>query len=150
MKLRILLADDHALFRQAIRLTLLTSPDIDIVAEVANGNEVLRRVEQTHPDIVCMDINMPKLNGVEATRQLHAVYPEIKIIALSSHIDPYLAARMIDAGALGYVDKSTAGNDLPVAINLVRQNQVFLSSGLGIVDGKELAQYLHSINSAPD
>lgn len=142
MKLRILLADDHILFRQAIRMTLLTFPDVEIVAEVSNGQDVLDMIKQSQPDVVCMDINMPDLNGVEATRQLHTAHPKIKIIGLSSHIDPYLAARMIDAGAIAYVDKASAGNDLPLAIQQARQNRLFLSPALGVRDGTELAQYI--------
>ena len=148
MTLRILLADDHALFRQAINLTLLTLPNIEIVAEVTNGQDVLSMVRQSQPDVVCMDINMPKLNGVEATRELHTIFPEIKIIGLSSHIDPYLAARMIDAGALAYVDKASAGSDLPMAIHLALQNKFFLSPGLGIKDAAELAQYIDNSPTA--
>ncbi|MDO8653967.1 MAG: response regulator transcription factor [Undibacterium sp.] len=143
MTLRLLLADDHTLFRQALRMILETERDIIIVAEATDGYGVLNAVEQSKPDVVCMDINMPKLNGVEATQQLHAVHPEVKIIGLSSHIDPYLVAQMIHAGALAYVDKAHAGIELIAAIRMVNQNQPYLSPELGINNIDELALYMN-------
>jgi DNA-binding NarL/FixJ family response regulator len=142
MKLRIILADDHDLFRHALSMTLQNVPDIDIVAEVTNGQEVLLAVERYKPDVVCMDINMPKLNGIEATQKLHLSNPEVKIIGLSSHTDPYLVARLIGAGAHAYVDKVSAGRELLEAIRQIYLNQIFISPELGIDNTSELAQLL--------
>jgi two-component system NarL family response regulator len=138
MTLRILLADDHDLFRQAIRMTLQTALDVEVVAEVTDGQSVLDAVQKSHPDVVCMDINMPTLNGVEATALLHASHPHVKIIALSSHVDPHLIAKMMRAGAFAYVDKARAGSELLNAINLASKNQRFISPSMGITDIAEL------------
>lgn len=139
MKFRVLLADDHAMFRQALRMTLEMASDVEVVAEATNGAGVLRLVGESRPDVVCMDVNMPGLNGVEATRQLLALYPEVKVVGLSCHIDPCLVAEMINAGALGYVVKMSAGADLLPAIHRVSQNQTYLSAELGIQDLADLA-----------
>lgn len=139
MKLRVLLADDHALFRKALRATLEDAQDIEVVAE-ADGYGVLKGVGESRPDVVCMDINMPGLNGIEATRQLLAIHPHVKVIGLSCDIDPYGVAEMIKAGALGYVDKMSAGAELLQAIRTVNANQVFLSPELDIKDAAGLAK----------
>jgi DNA-binding NarL/FixJ family response regulator len=124
MKIRLILADDHDLFRHALSLTLQNLSDIDIVAEVTNGNDVIKAVEQYKPDVVCMDINMPKLDGIEATRQLHQINPTLKIIGLSSHTDPYLVAKLIEAGAHAYVEKAYAGKELLAAIRQVAKGHI--------------------------
>ena len=116
MSLKILLADDHRIFRKALRMLLEDVPGIDIVAEVADGRDILAAVSQTRPDMVCMDINMPGLTGIEATRQLLASYPDVKVIGLSAHDDALQSAEMFAAGALEYVVKSNAGVDLLAAI----------------------------------
>ena len=95
MKLRVLLADDHAIFRAALRMTL-----------------------QYAPDIVCMDINMPVMDGIEATRRLLEIHPHVKVIGLSAHDDPVPIEALIKAGAVGYVIKSDAGTQLLTAIRL--------------------------------
>lgn len=141
MTLRLLLADDHTLFRQALRMNLEVMRNIVIVAEAIDGYGVLNAVEQTKPDLVCMDINMPKLNGIEATKRLHLTYPKLKIIGLSSHVNPQLVAQLIGAGAHAYVDKAHAGNELMEAIRMVILNQLYLSPELGIKDMAELALY---------
>lgn len=141
MKFRVLLADDHAMFRQALRMALETASDVEVVGEAANGADVLRLFGESRPDVVCMDISMPGLNGVEATRQLLALYPEVKVIGLSCYTEPYRVAEMFDAGALGYVVKMSAGADLLPAIRRVSQNQPYLSAELGIQDIADLAAH---------
>ena len=134
MKFRVLLADDHALFRDALRMTLEMAPDVEIVAEAADGRSVLELFAESHPDVVCMDVNMPGLNGVDATRQLLALHPEVRIIGLSCDADPRRVAEMIGAGALGYVVKMNAGRDLLPAIRRVSENQTYLGAELGSLD----------------
>lgn len=141
MKLRVLLADDHTMVRKGLRLFLETAPDIEVVAEAEDGCGALEKVAETRPDVVCMDINMPGLNGIEATRQLIAAYPEVKVIGLSEHGYLVMVAQMIGAGALGYVFKSNAHVELLPAIRLASQNQTYLSPALGIQDPAELERY---------
>lgn len=140
--IRLILADDHNLFRRALRMTLEAYDNMIIVAEVTNGVDVISAVDEYQPDIVCMDINMPRLNGVLATRQLQLLHPEVKIIALSSNADLFLVGKMLHAGALAYVDKASAGTELIEAISFVEKNQLYLSPTLGIRDVKEMQQYL--------
>lgn len=128
MRIRILLADDHKMFREALRMTLETIPGMQVVAEVDNGKSILAQVDSTRPDVVCMDINMPMLSGIEATQLLRIAHPEVRVVGLSAHADPTLVAQMIAAGALGYVVKSNAGHELPKAIDHVMRQQIFLSS----------------------
>lgn len=139
MKFRVLLADDHAMFRKALRMALEMASDVEVVGEAANGADVLRLFGESLPDVVCMDLNMPGLNGVETTRQLLALYPEVKVIGLSCHVEPHRVAEMFNAGALGYVVKMSAGTDLLPAIRQVTQNQPYLSAELGIRDLADLA-----------
>ncbi len=138
MPFRILLADDHALFRHALRLSLETMSDIEVIAEASNGCEVLQIIDNIVPDIVCMDINMPKLNGIDTMTQIHAKHPKIKVIALSSHVDPHVIDKMIKAGALCYVDKTRAGIELPIAIHNINQNKMYISPCVGINDSVDL------------
>lgn len=141
MKVRVMLADDHALFREALRMVLELATDIEVVAEAESGHDVLEYVAQARPDVVCMDLNMPGLNGVEATRQLLRDHPGIKVIGLSAHGDLPRVAEICRAGALGYVIKGSAGIELLAAIRLVNQNQNYFSPELRIKNIGELAPY---------
>lgn len=141
MKLRVLLADDHLLFRTALRMSLETLPDIDIVAEVDTGFAAVACVSQRGVDVVCMDINMPGLNGIEATRLIVAAHPQVRVIGLSAHADPVRVADMFRAGALGYVLKGSAGQELPQAIARVRDSLAYISPELGFIDVAELMRF---------
>lgn len=141
MKLRILLADDHDMLRKALRLTLEMEPDIEVVAEARDGYDVLQGVRELSPDVVCIDISMPGLNGIEATRQLLAIQPQVKVIALSCHTDPSQVAEMFNAGAHGYVLKMGASDELLPAIRMVSQNQTYLSPEFNGLEIAELAKY---------
>jgi len=132
IRLRVLLADDHTIFRKALRMALEMAPDIEIVAEAVDGNGVLKGVGESRPDVVCMDLSMPGLDGVAATRQLLALYPEVRVVGLSGHVDLLRVAEMIGAGALGYVVKTAAGTDLIPAIRAVSQDRTYISQELGI------------------
>jgi DNA-binding NarL/FixJ family response regulator len=134
MTTRILLADDHVLFRDALRMTMANMPGIEVVGEASNGDQVLSLVAQTRADIVCMDINMPTLNGIEATRQLMLLYPKLKIIGLSSHVDMHMITKMMESGAMAYVEKSDAGRELLPAILAVSRNKLYLSPNLSLND----------------
>ena len=119
MKIRVLLVDDHAVIRDTLRMILEMTSDIEVVGEVCTGKDVLVAVGKTSPDVVCMDINMPDMNGIDATRQLLAIYPNVKIIGLSAHTNHAPAAAIIDAGASSYISKEEAGSKLADAIRTV-------------------------------
>src|SRR3989339_657284 len=126
LKMRILLADDHQMFREALRSLLGSLPQIEVVAETGNGLEVIDLVRATQPDIVCMDISMPGLNGIETTRQITRSWPLIKVIALSAFSDQRYVMDMMAAGAAAYVTKAAAGDELLRAIDAVSKNHSYL------------------------
>jgi two-component system NarL family response regulator len=126
MNLRILLADDHQMFREALRILLERNPDYEVVGETGDGREVFSLARETSPNIVCMDIDMPGLNGIEITRQITAALPLIKVIALSTFSDRGYVTDMLNAGASAYVTKAEAGVELLRAIDAVRRNRSYL------------------------
>lgn len=126
MKLRVLLVDDHRMFREALRALLERSPNIEVVAETGNGSDTLAQIAETSPDIVCMDIGLPGMNGVETTRRLKAAHPAIKVIALSIYAERRYVLDMIEAGASAYVTKDEASDELLRAIDAVQRNRSYL------------------------
>lgn len=127
MGTRILLVDDHALMREGLRAILTSDPDVEVVGEASDGREALEMVSRLQPDIVVMDIGMPHLNGFEATRQIGTFSSATRVIALSTHNDKRYVLAMLEAGARGYVVKSSVGDELRRAIQTVQRNQIFLS-----------------------
>lgn len=126
MSTRVLLVDDHVLFREALRALLENTPDMEVVGEASDGGQVEELVERLSPDVVLIDVNLPTVNGVEAARLLLAKHPQLKIIAVSAYVYKRFVLDMLDAGALGYVSKSDAGEDLIRAILDVAQGKRFL------------------------
>lgn len=126
MKSRILLADDHQMVREALRILLEKETDLEVVAETGDGTQVLGLVRENAVDVVCMDITMPGMNGVEATRRLLTSFPEVKVVGLSAHPDHEYVIDMVHAGALGYVTKSEASTELVRAIRAVLRNKLYL------------------------
>jgi PAS domain S-box-containing protein len=114
--IRVLLADDHAVVREGLRGMLGEEPDIVVVGEAAHGLEAVELAGQLHPDVILMDVNLPKLNGVEATRVIHGAHPEVRVIGLSMFEDGERVQDMRDAGAVDYVTKSAPSSDLLAAI----------------------------------
>lgn len=127
MSIRILLADDHQIMREGLRAILESDQECDVVGEAQNGREVAAMARTLLPDVIIMDVGMPDLNGVEATRQVKASNPEVKIIALSMYSDRRYVLGMLDAGASGYVLKSAAYDELRRAVRAVSQGKDFLS-----------------------
>jgi DNA-binding NarL/FixJ family response regulator len=127
MSLRILLADDHRMFRDALRTLLEKVPGYEVVAEIGDGSEVLRVARETAPQLVCMDIGMPGMNGIEATRTLKAEFPQLKVIALSTYTEHRFVNDMLAAGASAYVSKAEASDELLRAINAVQRDGLYLS-----------------------
>ena len=134
--LRILLVDDHKMFREALRAMLEKEPGLEVVAEAGDGPEAVRLAWETSPDVACMDIGLPGMNGVEATRALLAACPAIKVIALSAHAEQRFVLDMMNAGAAGYVIKANAGEELLRAISAVHDNRTYLCPDIaGAVTG---------------
>jgi len=128
MKLtRILLADDHAVVRQGFKMILDAQADMEIVGEAANGREAVELAARLHPDIVVMDVAMPELNGIEATRRLLADNPHTRVIALSMHKDSVYVREILRAGARGYLLKDSGADDLVKAIRAVAGGESYLS-----------------------
>jgi two-component system, NarL family, response regulator NreC len=126
-KTRILLADDHAVVRQGFKMLLGAQPDMEIVGEAANGREAVESAETLRPDIVVMDVAMPELNGIEATRRLAASAPHTRVIALSMHKDSVYVREILRAGARGYLLKDSGAEDLVSAIRAVAKGESYLS-----------------------
>jgi len=123
---RVLLADDHKLFREALRNMLQRHPDIEVVGEAGDGIQAVELVGSLLPDVVVMDIRMPRLNGIAAIGQLLAAHPSVKVIVLSVNAERIFASEMLAAGARGYVTKSDA-EELPRAIRAVMNDVEYRS-----------------------
>ncbi len=124
--LRLLLADDHAVVRSGLRMLLEAQPDFEIVGEAETGTDAVRMVKELTPDAVLMDIQMPDLNGIEATKLIRDGSPETRVLALTMHEDDHYFFEMLQAGASGYVLKRAAPDELVQAIRTVCRGEVFL------------------------
>lgn len=128
--LALLLADDHAVVRDGLRAFLKTAGDLDIVGEATNGREAVELAMKLRPDVIVMDVAMPKLNGSEATRQILLDNPEARVLALSARSDDEYVARMVAMGAMGFVEKQSSGQTLLRAIRAVGAGLTFYSPAL--------------------
>lgn len=124
--IRVLLADDHRMFREALRMMLAHEAGMVVVAEAGDGDTALRMVEQFAPDVAVLDITLPGESGIEVTRRLLAKYPQLKVLALSSHLERSTIQLMLDAGAHGYVAKAAASVELAQGIRSVCEGKSFL------------------------
>ncbi len=125
-KIKVMLVDDHALMRAGLRALLVGEPDIDVVGEVATGEEAAARVARLRPHVVLMDLSMPGCGGLEATRRIVALNPEVKVLVLTVHAEEEHLMGVLEAGASGYVTKGSAETDLLNAIRTVAQGDVYL------------------------
>jgi DNA-binding NarL/FixJ family response regulator len=126
-KIRILLADDHSVVREGFRAILDSQPDLRVVAEAGNGKEAVTLSEQLQPDIVVMDVTMPELNGIEATRRICEVAPRTRVLALSMHRDAVYVREILKAGAKGYLLKASPKADMLGAIRSIARGEGYLS-----------------------
>jgi two-component system response regulator NreC len=126
-KIKVLIADDHALVRDGIRALLALVSDVEVVGEAANGKEALERVGELAPDVVLMDLAMPVLGGLEATRRIRREFPGTKVLALTQYEDSESVVPVIEAGACGFVTKVAAFSELASAIQAAYRGDSFLS-----------------------
>jgi two-component system NarL family response regulator len=126
MTIRVLLVDDHTMFREALRLVLSHEPDIEVVGELGDGSQVTEAVARLSPDIVVMDVSMPMVNGILATRSLLASHPDLHVVALSGFNYKQFVMEMLNAGATAYVVKSAAGTELVHAIHSAALGKTYL------------------------
>ena len=126
-QIQVLLADDHKLVRAGIRSLLERMPEVEVVAEASDGREAIRLVEQHEPQVVLMDLAMPELNGLEATRQLTLAFPKIRVLILSIYADQEHVYQALVAGAAGYLLKGAATDELELAIRSVAHGETYLS-----------------------
>ncbi|HET9051416.1 MAG TPA: response regulator transcription factor [Candidatus Dormibacteraeota bacterium] len=145
--IRVLLADDHALFRDGVRALLEHEPDIEVVGEVEEGRSAVQQALALRPDIVLMDITMPGIDGIEATRQIVAQTPQVRVLVLTMHDNEDVFFRSLSAGAAGYVLKRSGGLELMSAIRSTNAGQSYLSPFLARA---LMSDYLERAERTPD
>jgi DNA-binding NarL/FixJ family response regulator len=138
--IRVLLADDHRIVREGIRSTLSAFPSILIVGEAANGREAIEKTHELKPDVVLMDINMPEMDGLEATAEIHRTLPQVKVMALTVHDSEEYVLEILRIGAQAYVLKDTSPEELARAIEGVARGQAFFSPPAATVVLKQLVR----------
>lgn len=127
--MRVLVADDHRMVREGLR-ALLERAGVQVVGEAGTGHEALKEVRRLHPDVVVMDIAMPELNGIDATKRLMAEQHGVKVLALSMNADERYVLAMLEAGAVGYLLKNSASEELLTALGAVMRGETYLSSAI--------------------
>jgi two-component system NarL family response regulator len=140
MSLRVALIDDHQPFRERLRGMLAEDPNIEIVAEAGSGQEILELAPTIEMDAACMDISMPGMNGIEATRRLLAIRPGVRVVGLSAYADPHYVEAMLDAGAVGYFTKGEAGEGLLQALHTATRARPCFSADVSTPRAASTAQ----------
>ncbi len=139
-KIKILLVEDHAVMRQGLKALLAEEADIEVVGEASHGREAVQQVSAVRPDLILMDVSMPQLNGIEATRQIRGLQPEVKIVVLSMYANEEYVFQMLQAGASGYVLKQADSAEVLAAIRAAMAGDSFLSSG---ISRARIDEYIH-------
>jgi DNA-binding NarL/FixJ family response regulator len=136
-KVRVLIADDHSLVREGIMAFLKCTEDIEVVAEASDGLEAIEKTKQFRPDIILMDISMPKLGGLEATLEIRKFDPSVKVLVLTQYDDKEYISRFLKAGVSGYLLKKAVGSDLVTAIRAIKNGETYLYPSIAskVVDG---------------
>ena len=148
--MNILIADDHGVMREGLKVLIENQPDMNVVGEAEDGQKVVQLAKQLSPDIIVMDIAMPNLNGVEATRQILEENPNIWIIALSVHSDKHFVTEMLKAGASGYVLKSCLFEEVLRAIETVGNGDYYLSPKITEVVVDDYKHYMATLNKSSE
>lgn len=139
-RIRILIVDDHAILRQALRLMLEAEPELEVIGDAANGREAVAMTEKELPDVVLMDMVMPGLNGLEATRQIRKRCPKTRVLILTGYMEDEQILSALRAGAAGYVVKRSDTEELLLGIRAVHRGNSYFSSAIS--DGDAINQYL--------
>ncbi len=129
-KLHVLLADDHAVMREALAMLVNSQPDMEVVAQASSGRDAVRLAAASPPDVAVMDVSMPDLNGIEATKQIRAKCPQVQVLALTRHGESGYVRRLLQAGAAGYLVKKSAADDFIRAIRAVAQGGTYVEPSL--------------------
>ncbi|HLI89311.1 MAG TPA: response regulator transcription factor [Ktedonobacteraceae bacterium] len=127
MSIRILLADDHTILRAGLKMMLNAQPDMEVVGEAQDGRQALQEAQRLQPDIILMDITMPDMNGIEATKQIKKELPDVKVLILTMHEHEEYVFQALRAGASGYMLKEAADTDLISALRIIQSGQFYLS-----------------------
>jgi len=145
MSIRILLADDHKITREGLRSLISKQSDMKVVAEAENGRDAVGLAKELRPDVIIMDVSMPDLNGIEATKQILSESENVKVVALSMHSDNLFVSEMLKSGASGYMLKDCAFEELDRAIREVVRGNTYLSP---MISGVVVEDYLRKLNKS--
>jgi len=148
--MRILIADDHGVVREGMKVLIENQPDMEVVGEAEDGLMVTQLAKELSPDVIIMDISMPNLNGVEATRLILTENPDIRVIALSVHLDKHFVTQMLKAGASGYVLKSCLFDEVLRALRTVNRRERYLSPKITDVVLDDYIHYMATYNKSAD
>jgi two-component system response regulator NreC len=148
-KIRLLLVDDHQIVRAGLRMLFMAESELEIVGEVDSAEEALQAVKELEPDVVLMDVAMPGMSGIEATRRIKETQSDVAVLALTMHEDEQYFFEMLNAGASGYMPKRAAPDDLVSAIHVVSQGDVYLYPSLAKLLVNDFLQRSESGNKSP-
>lgn len=145
--IKILLADDHTIVRQGLKLILSANPDMEIAGEAANGREAVELAQKVKPDVVLMDVAMPELGGIEATRRMVEANPRVRVLVLSMHKEAVYVREILKAGARGYILKDAIDTELLHAVRSVARGDGYISPA---VSGALLSDYRQNVTDPAD
>jgi len=149
MEIRIILADDHGIFREGLRALLEKESDVQVVGEAGDGQSTVELASKLKPDVVIMDVAMPDMNGIEATRQIIAAVPGVKVIALSMHSDRRFVRQMLYAGASAYLQKGCKVRELILAVRTVVSGQNYFSPEIASTVTQDYVRYVAEAETSP-
>jgi two-component system response regulator NreC len=140
---RVVLADDHKLFRQGMKRIIEEMPETEVVGEANDGQEAIELVKELLPDLAILDISIPKLNGIQACREIRRLFPNVKILVLTMHKDREYFYQAISAGAQGYLLKEDSDEELLAAMGTIRNGAVYVTKALAGVVSKDITAFFH-------